>query len=81
MSPEKGFSWKAEKDYAVSVKVERAKTMALAGSNSDFKLKHPDWIRDAQSKNYTKLVTDVTVKTRKYQDNAQRRRDKRAGKN
>ncbi len=75
-----GFSWKQAKIDAVDVKIRRAITMANAASNPDFKMQHPDWVRDAQNKNYTNLKKVVKEKCEKYQQKAQARRDKRSGK-
>ncbi len=76
-----GFSWKQAKIEAIDLKIQRAITMANAGSNPEFKLKHPDWVRDAQKKDYTLLKTQVKDKVLKYQNQAIQRRDKRSGKN
>ncbi len=74
------FSWKQAKLDAIAIKIRRARTMAINASNPEFKLQHPDWIRDAQSKNFTLLDKKVKEATEKYQALAQARRDKRAGK-
>jgi len=76
-----GFSWKKAKLDAIATKIRRAKTMAIAGNNPDIKLSHPDWVRDAQSKNFTQLVKEVKEKVEKFQQTAMNRRDKRSGKN
>ncbi len=75
------FSWKAAKANAIEIKVRRAITMADSGQNSDFKIQHPDWVRDAQAKNYTHLKKVVKESVERYQAQAQARRDKRARKN
>ncbi len=74
------FSWKQDKINTINKKIERAITQAKAGSNPDFKLQHPDWVRDAQNKDFTNLKKVVKEQTEKYQLKAQQRRDKRAGK-
>ncbi len=75
-----GFSWEQAKINAVAVKIRRAKTMALSGENPDFKLKHPDWVRDAQTKNFTILNKKVKEEAEKYQQTYARRRLKLVGK-
>ncbi len=75
-----GFSWKEAKADTVDLKIQRAITMANNGQNPDFKALHPDWVRDAQKKDYTLLKTQVKEKCLKYQNKAQQRRDKRSGK-
>ncbi len=80
MSSRSGFSWKQAKIEAVDLKIERAITMANSATNSDFKILHPDWVRDAQKKDYTLLKKQVREKIEKYQNKAQQRRDKRSGK-
>ncbi len=67
------------KENAIIVKIRRAKTMANAGNNPDFKLQHPDWVRDAQNKNYTSLIKKVTDDTKKRQEIYIRRRLKLVG--
>ncbi len=74
------FSWTNAKKNAIDTKVRRAKTMATVGQNSDFKLQHPDWVRDAQQKNFTALVKKVTEQTKKKQDEHAARRLKLVGK-
>ncbi len=76
-----GFSHTAIKKQAINIKIRRAMTMAKAGSNSDFKILHPDWVRDAQNDNYTNLKKMVKEDMEKRQKQAQDRRDKRSGKN
>ncbi len=76
----KGFSWKQMKIEAVDMKIRRAITQSNSATNPEFKKDHPDWVRDAQKKDYTLLKTKVKEKALKYQLFAQARRDKRAGK-
>ncbi len=80
MSSRAGFSWKQEKLNTIDLKIQRAITMANSATNPDFKALHPDWVRDAQKKDYTLLKTQVKEKCLKYQVKAQQRRDKRSGK-
>ncbi len=49
------FSHKESAQRAIDTEVRRNKTMAINASNADFKLKHPDWVRDAQQKKFTQL--------------------------
>ncbi len=75
-----GYSHKQMKIDAIAMKIRRAKTMAINANNPDFKLQHPDWVRDAQKKDFTLLTKVVKEKEEKYQQLAQARRDKRSGK-
>ncbi len=75
------FSWDNIKKIAIEIKIRRAKTMALAGSNPDFKLAHPDWVRDAQTKNYVSLIKKVTEQVKSQQEVHARRQAKLSGKN
>lgn len=40
--------------------IRDAMTRAKLGDNIDFKIKHPDWVRDAQDNNYIQLKTEIT---------------------
>jgi len=75
-----GFSWEQAKIDAVALKIRRAKTMAVVGSNPDFKLKHPDWVRDAQKKDFTLLNKKVKEEAEKFQQQYAKRRLKLVGK-
>ncbi len=74
------FSWDQTKKDAIAMKVRRAVTMAKVGKNTDFKLAHPDWVRDAQNKNYIDLKKKVTDSVVKRQELAMARRQKLVGK-
>ncbi len=54
--------------------------MAKVGTNDDFRLLHPDWVRDAQKGNYTDLKVKVKALVEKQQDKAIKRRNKLGGK-
>ncbi len=69
-----GFSWIKVKENAIAVKVRRAKTMAKGNINPDFDKAHPDWVRDAQNKNYTSMTKIVSDNAKKFQDIAYKRR-------
>ncbi len=71
-----GFSREQSKINAIATKLRIAKTMAIVGSNPDFKLKHPDWVRDAQKKDFTLLNKRVKEDAIKFQDAYTRRRNK-----
>ncbi len=73
------FSWKATQKRALQHKIGRCKRLAH-GKNPDFVLKHPAWTRDAEAKNYTQLVTEVTKQVVHSQEIALARRKKIAGK-
>lgn len=55
--------------------------MAKGNVNPDFDTQHPDWVKQAQQKNYTDLKNKIKDMVERKQDNAMRRRDKLAGKN
>ncbi len=75
-----GFSWIKAKENAIAVKVRRAKTMAHGNINPDFDKAHPDWVRDAQNKNYSSLTKIVTENAKRFQDIAYQRRMRFHGK-
>ncbi len=74
------FSWDKAKKQAIEKKVQRNITMAKTASNDDFKIAHPDWVRDAQSKRFTDLKLKVKQVVERQQAVAQGRRDKFARK-
>ncbi len=74
------YSHVEAKKSAIKTKIRRAVTMAKAGKNSDFKIAHPDWVRDATKKDFTDLIKKITDKELKYQEFALKRRDKLGGK-
>ncbi len=49
------FSWAQTLIDAVKIKQEHAIRLAKGG-NPDFKIRHPDEVRDANNKDYTKLI-------------------------
>ncbi len=70
-----GFSWKQAKIDAIATQIRRAKTMALKSNpNTDFQLQHPDWIREAQSNNFTQLTKQITEKVKARQKLAEDRK-------
>ncbi len=72
-----GFSWKAMKEEAIKIKIRRAITMASKKDvNPDFAILHPDWVREAQKKNFTDLTAKIKQAVEKDQERAQARRDK-----
>ncbi len=76
------FSHKRMAEDAIKIKIRRAISMVKGDNpNKDMAIRHPEWIRAAQQKNYTELIKDITLKTKKFQENTLRRRDKTAGKN
>ncbi len=72
------FSWDQLKKQVVQDKIDRAIIMAKNGTNPDFKILHPDWVRDAQSKNFTDLRIKITKDIEKRQEKAILRRQKNA---
>ncbi len=74
-----GFSWKKAQAEAIKTKIRRAITMASKkDSNPDFAIAHPDWIKQAQTKNYTDLKIKVTQLIEKQQQRSLARRLKLA---
>ncbi len=79
--PDTGFNWKMMREIAIKIKVERAIAMVQGDNpNSDMAIKHPEWVRAAQQKNYTELTKKITEQTKRAQDEALRRRNKVARK-
>ena len=75
------FSHKRMREIAIATKIRRAITMASKKyPNKDFKAQHPDWVRDAQNKNFTNLTKIIKDEVQKKQQRALDRRDKIAGK-
>ncbi len=74
------FSRKQQLQDGIDKKIERAITMAKVAQNTDFKKAHPDWIRDAQNKNYSALKKQITESVKAIQVQNQARRDKLGGK-
>lgn len=72
--------WTELKKNAIDKKIERAILMAKAGVNKDFAIQHPDWIKQAQTKNFTDLRIKVKQAVEKSQEIAKARRDKLGGK-
>lgn len=74
------FSWVNIKKRAIDIQVRRARTMAKSGANPSFNIRHPDYVRDAQNNNFTKMTNDIKADVKKRQDAAMQRRLKLAGK-
>ncbi len=75
------FSHKANAERALATQIRRAKTMALSATNPTFKIQHPDWVRDAQKKDFTLLTKVVTESVTKMQKLARTRRERLHGQN
>ncbi len=76
------FSWKKQKEDAVKLKIRRAITMVQGDNpNPDIAIKHPEWIKQANANQYTELTKKVREDTIRYQERAQKRRDRLGGKN
>ncbi len=78
------FSWLQAKEEAISIKLRRAKILSGGISkesiaNLDFSIQHPDWVRDANT-NRVPMNTAIKKQVIKYQEKAQQRRDRIAGK-
>ncbi len=71
------FSWERMKKLAVEVKIQRAITMARKKDvNSDFRIQHPDWVKQAQSGDFTDLKRKIKESVEKQQQTAMNRRKK-----
>ncbi len=74
------FSWDQAKQYAIETKVRRAIIMSQGNINSDCDVLHPDWVKQAQTKNYIDLKKKITEKVKRKQDLTMKRRHKLVGK-
>lgn len=74
------FSRKKSLEDALATKIQRAIIMSKGQVNSDFDKNHPDWVRDAQSKNYTQLIKKVTEDHKQFIQNYRDRQVKKYGK-
>ncbi len=72
----KPFNWVDFKKYVIQHEIDRNIILAKAGTNTDFKNLHPDWISQAQNKNFIDLRKKVEASMIKYQENAMARRQK-----
>lgn len=64
------FSWAQTKQLAIEIKQRRARCMCKLG-HSDMKLKHSDWVKDAQRGDYTilnKKIREQVLLTQKRQE-------------
>ncbi len=72
-----GFSWKDFKKEVVNVKIARAITMAEKKNvNPDFAIAHPDWVKQAQSRDFVDLKRKIKEQVERYQAIALARRKK-----
>lgn len=71
-----GFSWVKLQEKALQVKLRRAKIKSKGQVNSDWDKDHPDFVRDAQQKNYTQLIKKITEKHKLHLEKVTRRREK-----
>lgn len=72
------FSWKKARNDVLNLRLRQRKILARGGAvvNADFARKHPDWVRDAQNKQYTvleKVTKDEFAKQWKEYDDRQNR--------
>ncbi len=74
------FSWEKLKERAIEKKISRNITMAKVGTNNDFRIAHPDWIREAQNKQFSNLKKQVRDAVEKQQAVYLARRIKLGGK-
>ncbi len=74
------FSWDEARASIIAKKIQRNITFAKVGTNKDFKISHPDWVSQAQTKNFVDLKKKVKESVMKQQDLAIIRRLKLVGK-
>ncbi len=74
------FSNKKSIADGLAIKIRRAHTMAKSKGNIDFNIAHPDWTRDAQTKNYAVMDKKVKEQFQKHLDIIEARRKKLGGK-
>ena len=60
------FSWQLACKEGLATRIRRAKTKATLKCNPTFNTEHADECRDAQSKNFTKLVKRKTEEADKH---------------
>ncbi len=79
------FSWDMAKERTIKKAIDRA--IILAGgkqsdslANTDFKILHPDWVSQANKKDFTVLSKTIRENMKKVQDRALERRAKIAPK-
>ncbi len=80
-----GFSWENVKKRTISKKLYRARILAGGGSkeqqpNPDFAVMHPDWVRDVNTANISRMNKTVQDDIEKRQKFALDRRLRRVGK-
>ncbi len=73
------FSHKQAAINAIATEVRRNKTMAINNNNTTFAIMHPDWIREAQNKNFIQLEKTTKEYMQKSQKLARDRRTKLHG--
>ena len=62
------FTWQRAQERAIDKRIKHLKDSAKSG-NPDLKLKHPDWVRDAQLE--TPIYTLLETKTREEMEQKQ----------
>ncbi len=70
------FSWNEFLKKALQHKINRNISLTRGQKNKDFDKDHPDWIRDATSKNYTQMKKKIKEDFEKHQLNRLERLDK-----
>ncbi len=70
--------WDIQIKRGLETKIRNAKLKARGGvkKSKDFALQHPDWVRDAQKKDYTQLVKIITQQEKDRVALAMQRREK-----
>ncbi len=74
-----GFSRSQLNKDILKIELERAKIQAIRG-DPETKKTHPDWVTNAQAKNFTGMEKEVTDRIIKHQAKAISRRQKLVGK-
>ncbi len=72
------FSWAIKLKRAEEIKIRRAKTLAKQG-DVEIKLRHPQWVINAQQNNYVELTKSVKEDIQRAQKTSLDRRVKLAG--
>ncbi len=74
------FSRQKQLVDALETKIKRAKILSRGNINTDWDIAHPDYVRDAEAKNFTKMVKDIKAKHDKHVADHKIRQEKKYGK-
>lgn len=70
------YSTKKAIQDGIDMKIKRAKCMCKNDDHSDFKIKHSDWVKDAQTQNYVLLIKKIKEESAKNQADRKARVEK-----